>query len=122
MVLAAGNRMGRVAIVRGAVDLPYSLLDVSLVECCRSSRNPYLGVGSHTLQICEHSVSRDRAVGDYFEMACVYRDRSRFPDKEQLSACHRFCFVAADYSGPYVANAQDKDRSNTNRIYEKTWL
>ena len=65
MVLAESCRMGGVAIVRGAVDWPYSVLEVFLVVRCRSNRNPNLGVGSHTLQICEHSLSRDRAMGDY---------------------------------------------------------
>ena len=122
MVLAACSRMGRVAIIRGTVNWSYSFLNIFLVLRCRSNCNPNLGVGSHTLQICEHSLSRDRAVGDYSEMACVYRDRSLFFDKRQLSTCYRLCTLAGDSSGSHVGNTQDKNRSHTNSVYEQAWL
>ena len=57
--------MGTMAIVRGTVDWPCYALNVHMVVCCRSNRNPDLGVGFNTIQICAHSVSLEWAMCDY---------------------------------------------------------
>lgn len=122
MVLAAGSRMGTMAIIRGTVDCSCFVSGISLVVCSCSSGSPNLGVDSHTVQICEHSIGWSRPVGDYFEMACVYWDRNLFLDKGQLSACCGLWALAGNYYGSRVCITHYKNRSHTNSTYEQVWL
>lgn len=122
MVLAAGSRMGRMAIIRGAVDCSCSVSHVSLVVCRRGGGSPDLDVDSRTAQVCQHSVGWSRPVGDYSEMACVYRGGNLFFDKGQLSVCCRLRSLAGNYPGPDVANTHYENRCHTNSPHEQAWL